>query len=205
MAAPASKTIGDINGKWVMNKTLSDSPEPALALQGVGWLIRKAIGAATVTLHVKQYTDDASVPHIDVDQIASGGIKGTSENRTLDFQAREHSDWLFGRVTGQSKFVTAEELQALVAPDGEPRTQGWIDDDFVAQDWIEADGEKTGPAGETHVYNLVKSVDKGWTVVQVWGFQMIGGERRYTRNIVCAKGDKFEKFKLIFDWVSAEW
>ncbi|RYC54577.1 hypothetical protein CHU98_g11632, partial [Xylaria longipes] len=72
MAAPATKTIGDLSGKWVLNKTLSDPTDPALALQGVGWLLRKAIGAATIHISVTQYVDDGGVTHIDIDQSASG-------------------------------------------------------------------------------------------------------------------------------------
>jgi hypothetical protein len=40
--------------------------------------MRKAIGLATVTLHTKQYEEDG-VTHIDIDQTATGGIKGTTE------------------------------------------------------------------------------------------------------------------------------
>ncbi|KAI3323456.1 hypothetical protein HD806DRAFT_87908 [Xylariaceae sp. AK1471] len=197
MAAPASKTVGNLNGKWVLNKTLSDPTDPALSLQGVGWLIRKAIGAATVTVAVKQYVDDSGTTHIDAEQTASG-LKGTSELRTLDWQPREHSDWLFGRVEGRSKFITAEELTAFLQ---EALSQKWAVDDFLAQDWIEDENEKKGPKGEPYVLNHVKA-DRGWFATQVWGFQMIGDERRYVRNVVVAKEDKFENFKMIYDFVS---
>lgn len=40
---------------------------------------------ATITLAVKQYRDDDGVEHIDIEQTATGGIKGTTENRTLDW------------------------------------------------------------------------------------------------------------------------
>jgi hypothetical protein len=150
-----------------------------------------------VTVTVTQYVDDAGSTHIDGKQLASG-LKGTTELRTLDWQPREHSDWLFGRVEGKSKFVTVEELAAFVQ---EALAQKWAVDDFLAQDWIEDESEKKGPNGETHVLNHVKA-DNGWFATQVWGFQMIGDERRYVRNVVVAKGDKFENFKMIYDFVS---
>lgn len=56
-----------------------------LTLQGVGWFTRKAIQLATVTLDINQYRDDNGVEHIDIEQTATGGIKGTTENRTLDW------------------------------------------------------------------------------------------------------------------------
>lgn len=172
--------------------------------------MRKAIGAATVTLQVKQYqgaptapsTSAEPVTRIDIQQIATAGVKGTTENRCLDYVFREHSDWLFGHVQGRSRWIGAEELAALVASaDGEARRERWVEDDFVARDWLEGDEEKGGPNGETHVLNHVQSLDAGWTALQVWGFQSVGGERRYVRNIVIAKGDKFVNFKMVYDWV----
>ncbi|KAI1082996.1 hypothetical protein F5B20DRAFT_578071 [Whalleya microplaca] len=207
MAAPATKTIKDLSGKWVLNKTLSDSIDPALALQGVGWLTRKAIGAATVTLHVKQYqgaplppsTSPEPVTRIDIEQVVTAGMKGNAELRCLDFEFRDHKDWLFGHVRGQSKWVGADELAALVA---DARSKGWVEGDFVGEGWLEAEEEKGGPAGETHVYNHVESLDAGWTAIQVWGFQTVGGERRHVRNVVVAKDGKYASIKLIYDWLS---
>ncbi|KAI1112046.1 hypothetical protein F5Y14DRAFT_285961 [Nemania sp. NC0429] len=197
MAAPPSKTTSNLNGQWVLNKTLSDPTDPALALQGVGWLIRKGIGAARITITAKQYVDDgeAGTTHIDIGQSASG-LSSTQENRTLDWSARPHKDWLFGAVEGRSKFVTRAELAALVgADDGEARREGWVDSDYLARDWEEEEGE-----GKYIFSNVV--AEAGWFATQVWGFQVIGGERRYVRNVVVAKGEKFENFKMVYDFVS---
>ncbi|KAI2626314.1 hypothetical protein GGS21DRAFT_268074 [Xylaria nigripes] len=194
MAAPASKTVHNLSGKWTLNKALSDSTDPPLALQGIGWILRKGIAAASVLLTVKQYTDDAGTSHIDIDQVASG-LKGTSELRVLDWTEREHKDWIFGRVDGKSRFITLSELTALVAPDGQARKEKWCDSDYLVRDWI-SDAE-----GNTEFVISFVRADAGWTTLQVWGFQMVGGERRYTRNIAVAKGDKFENFRLVFDSV----
>ncbi|KAI1428136.1 hypothetical protein F5Y12DRAFT_733794 [Xylaria sp. FL1777] len=205
MAAPASKTIRDLNGKWVLNKTLSDPTDPALALQGVGWLLRKAIGAATVTIVVKEYTEaDASgtpTLHIDIEQTASG-LSGTKEQRALDWVSREHKDFVFGRVDGRSRMVSGAELAALVAaPDGEARRARWVDSDFLALDWLSEGGEEgEGGSGEVVLNHVV--ADGGWFATQAWGFQEIGGERRHVRNVVVAKGEKFESFKMIYDFIS---
>jgi hypothetical protein len=147
-----------------------------------------------VTLHIKQYEGPPSPPadpsgapvtHIDIDQTATGGIKGSTELRCLDYVSREHSDWLFGTVRGRSKWVTLAE----------------ITDPFLAKGWLEGDEEKAGPNAETHVYNYVESVDKGWTGTQVWGFQMVNGERRYCRTIVVAKGENRVELFLVYDYV----
>lgn len=196
MAAPANKTLKDLNGKWFMNKTLSDNPDEGLALQGIGWLTRKAIGMATVTLHVKMYTGPPKPPatstdpvvHIDIDQTATAGLKGTSEKRCIDSVVREHSDWIFGSVNGHTKWATPAEIET----------------DHLRSNWLEGDAEKAGPEGQTHIVNIAESNDSNWVVTQVWGFQEINGERRYARNLVINKGkDKFE-FRLVYDWLGEE-
>lgn len=144
------------------NKSLSDSPDAGLALQGIGWLTRKAIGLATVTLHIKEYEDDAKVTHCDISQTATGGVKGTTENRTFDNEWRDHSDWLFGKVKGRTQWISSPS-----------------DDAFLNSNWEEGSKE--------WVYGYVESYDNGWTAAQTWGFQIVNGERRYARNIVIAK------------------
>ncbi|KAK7970029.1 hypothetical protein PG996_001532 [Apiospora saccharicola] len=206
MAAPASKTIGDLNGTWVMNKNLSDPTEPGLALQGIGYLTRKAIGFATVTLSVKQYSGAPLPPstaggecvHIDIEQTATGGIKGTSENRCTDAVKRTHSDWLFGTVDSHSYFDTAGDLKKAVLAHGVDAASA----DYLAANWLEGETEKTGPEGAAHLVSVADNQKDGWIAVQVWGFQTIGGERRYARNIVLRKGDKKVEMRLIYDFIS---
>lgn len=185
MAAPPEKTLRDLNGTWVMNKTLSDSADPALALQGVGWLTRKAIGLATVTLHTKEYVDEQGVTHIDIQQTATGGVKGTTEDRTLDDTFREHTDWLFGHVKGRTGWVGSREGLGGDGKDGF-LTDGWEDGQA---EWIESN---------------VESLDRGWKVIQVWGFRIVNGERRYARNTVLTKGAERVELRLVYDFISGQ-
>lgn len=147
----------------------------------MGWLTRKAIGLATVTLHVKEYVDDAGLTHVDIQQTATGGVKGTAENRTLDDTFREHSDWLFGNVKGRTGWVSSK---------------GGIDDEYLQKGWEAAQAE--------FVVGYVESLDSGWTATQVWGFQEVNGERRYARNIVVAKGKEKVEMRLVYDFYSEE-
>ncbi|CRK42021.1 hypothetical protein BN1723_018960, partial [Verticillium longisporum] len=147
------------------------------------------------TLHVKQYegapkppsTATDPVTHIDIDQTATGGVKGTKENRCLDLEFREHADWLFGSCRGQSDWRSPAE----------------IEDEFLKKGWLEGDAESTGPQGKSHVYSHVENVDNGWTATQIWGFQEIDGQRRYARNLVVAKDDKKVEFRLVYDYLVA--
>ncbi|KAK4248496.1 hypothetical protein C7999DRAFT_13606 [Corynascus novoguineensis] len=195
MAAPANKNIGDLNGKWIMNKTLSSNIEPGLALQGVGWVARKAVSMATLTLAVKQFVAPPSPPadpanpaatHIEIEQTGTGGIKASTEKRCLDDTFRDHTDWLFGHVKGKSKFLTADDIQ----------------DDYLKSGWLEGDDEKKGPNGETHVISYVESYDNGWTATQIWGFKIIDGVRRHVRNVLITKGGERVELQLVYDWLS---
>ncbi|AEO66117.1 uncharacterized protein THITE_2047971 [Thermothielavioides terrestris NRRL 8126] len=196
MAAPANKTIGDLNGKWVMNKSQSSNVEPGLALQGIGWVTRKAVTMTTLTLHVKQYVAPPSPPadpatspeatHIEIEQTGTGGFKGSTERRCLDGTWREHTDWLFGHVRGRTTWLAT-------AADAE--------DEFLAAGWLEGDEEKTGPAGEAHVRSYVESLDSDWTATQIWGFKLIEGVRKYCRNVVIAKGEERVELQLVYDFI----
>lgn len=163
------------------SKTLSDPTDAVLTLQGIGWLKRKAIGLATVTLSIKQYKDESGVDHIDIDQTATGGIKGTSEVRTLDWTDRSHDDHIFGSLVAKSRWLpnSGAEWDAL--------------DDFLKQDWLE---EKVGPNGECFVQNSAVNESVGWFATQIWGFALINGVRYYTRRVVISKKDLSETLKV---------
>ncbi|KAF1975217.1 hypothetical protein BU23DRAFT_503777 [Bimuria novae-zelandiae CBS 107.79] len=201
MAAPAHKNIKDLNGKWLMNKTHSDATDPVLALQGIGWLTRKAVGVASVTLHIKMYTktseDNPSageVINVDIDQFASGGIKGTAEYRALDWTYRPHSDWLFGELKGRSRFTTLDAVRKEAAEMGGVTEQ---DAEWLTEGWLEE--TRTGEVIESFVDNE----GKGWTGWQIWGFAEINGERWYVRRMAIRRKneDKAVRVKLCYEWV----
>ncbi|KAM3081111.1 hypothetical protein ACMFMF_003025 [Clarireedia jacksonii] len=184
MAAGPEVTLKDMSGDWVMNKTLSDDADPVLALQGIGWWTRKAISLATVTIHAKQYSDENGITHIDIEQTATGGIKGTTELRTLDWQQRSHEDHLFGKLIGQSRWLTLDD----------------VEDEYLKDGWEENDGENSGPNGERHVQSYVVNEEKGWSANQIWGFAIVDEKRYYTRRIVVKKGDTAIKVRFVYNW-----
>ncbi|KAF2468073.1 uncharacterized protein BDR25DRAFT_232582 [Lindgomyces ingoldianus] len=196
MAAPSEKTIRSLDGKWIINKTLSDSTDPVLALQGMGWLTRKAIGLATVTQHLKSYTEPpednptgAPITHIEIQQTASGGLKGTSEKRILDWQFRPHSDYLFGDLRGRSRWNTLTKLKEEYA--GKALEQ---DAEFLCEGWLEETVN-----GEV-VDSFVENEGKGWTAWQIWGFAEVDGVRMLTRRFVVRRGEEAKSCRLIYDW-----
>lgn len=108
-------------------------------------MTRKGITLATLTLHVTQYKDSDNVPHVDVDQTITGGIKGTSERRTSDWQGREHKDHIFGTVIGRSRFLRGSKRDdGKVRPDVDVQTP--VDDEKVRsflRGEVLADGSET--------------------------------------------------------------
>ncbi|KAK7059105.1 hypothetical protein VNI00_001730 [Paramarasmius palmivorus] len=184
MAVPTEFTILDITGKFVMNKTLSDPTDDILAAQGVGWMKRKAIGLATITLFIKHYKDDNGVEHIDINQTLTGGIPGTREERTLTWTERENEDHVFGSVIGKSR-----RLKDL----------GEIDDDFLKTGWT-PDSLEHGLV-QSYVESNTPKSGRTWIAVQLWGIEEINGERRYVRHVHFTGPDgKIIKARLVYDY-----
>ncbi|KIJ23590.1 hypothetical protein M422DRAFT_217487 [Sphaerobolus stellatus SS14] len=183
MAAPAEMNTADISATFIMNKTLSDSTDKVLELQGISWFKRKAISIATITLHVNHYKDDAGVEHIDIKQTLTGGIEGNVENRTIDGVQREYKDGLFGDVISKTRRVKVDELEH----------------EFLKTGWI----SETIEPGVIHSYVVSDEAKSGrqWTAEQAWGFETINGEKRYVRHLRFTSGSTLIEAKLIYDYV----
>ncbi|KAF6240176.1 hypothetical protein HO173_001786 [Letharia columbiana] len=179
MAAPPERTIQDLNGVWTMNKSLSDDYDRILQMQGVSWFLRKAISYATITLTINQYVDDTAekYTHIDIAQVATGGVGATQEKRLLDFTWREHQDRIFGKVKGKSRWIKLADID---------------EDDFLKTGYDDMEGE--------HVQALAESLDNGWTADQVWGFEQVDGKRHHVRHVIVRKGDDWKQARLVYDY-----
>ncbi|TCD62776.1 hypothetical protein EIP91_006420 [Steccherinum ochraceum] len=165
MAVPESMTTLDISGEFIMDKTLSDDSDEILRLQGVSWFTRRAISMATVYLTIKHDKTAEGVEHIVIDQVLTGGLGGSTEERTLDWQERETSQPLFGPVLGRSRRIKLEELE------DEYLKNGWLPDvteHGAIQAIAQSDTAKSG---------------RVWYSEQVFGFEEINGERRQTRHV----------------------
>ncbi|KAH7129220.1 hypothetical protein EDB81DRAFT_697352 [Dactylonectria macrodidyma] len=186
MAAPPTKTTQDLNGKWVVNKDLSDSPDPVLSLQGISYLTRKAICMSTITVELEQFTapppppSTSTDPAIHLNQTQSTSLTATKEERCLDNETRDHSDWIFGAVKGNSRYVSLDE----------------IEDEYLKKDWL-IEGE-----GKTLIFSYAVSQGNGWDATQVWGFQTVNGERRYCRRVLATKGKKRATVFFVYDYAS---
>lgn len=178
------------------NKSLSDDFDPVLVLQGIGWLTRKALGAATVYQRLSQSPatgeDGQPTTEIVIQQTATGGIKGSTEKRILDWHYRGHTDWLFGTLQGRSRYNTLEKILE------ESKGKGAVEEDakYVVEGWLKETEE-----GEV-VEGFVDNEGNKWTGWQIWGFAEINGERRLTRRFAIRKKDKDEvvRVRLVYDY-----
>ncbi|OQE15851.1 hypothetical protein PENFLA_c030G06832 [Penicillium flavigenum] len=211
MAAPADVTIQNLSGKWEMDSTHSNPTDPILTLQGMGWVMRKALSYATVTIYVKQYADseNPTLIHIDAQQVITGGIQGTKEERKLDWEAREHVDHIFGKLQGRSRHIAgAKSEDGAVRPVVEIQTKvGSPEEDAKVQKFLTGetliDGSKSegflAEEGEAvFLQSFVKNTETGWTAEQVWGFETVDGERRHTRRVVVTKDGKVASARLVY-------
>lgn len=110
-------------------------------MQGIGWLKRKAIALATITIFLKHYKDDTGVEHIDIEQTMTGGIPASNENRTLDWTPREVEDKTFGHVIGKSRRTNVDDL------DIDFLKKGWTSDTLthgLVQSYVESNTPKSG-------------------------------------------------------------
>lgn len=176
MAAPPHKTLQNLKGEWKLNKSLSDSIEPILAAQGTNSMLRKTIASASVTLAITQSNPE----EYSIKQSAtSAGIPGTTEQYVLDYEWRMNHDAFFGQVKGRSKWVDLSEAKEIMDPiPGE-----WEDDGGKV---ILAEGGKP---------------DESWSASRIWGFEQVGGDRRYTQRVkVSGKDGEEVRVKMVYDF-----
>ncbi|KAJ5779676.1 hypothetical protein N7457_007396 [Penicillium paradoxum] len=211
MAAPVDITLKNLSGTWVMDSTHSNPTDPVLSLQGMGWIMRKTLSLATVTIDVHEYKDaeDATLYHVDAQQTITGGIQGTKEERKLDWAEREHVDHIFGKLQGRSRHLSGAkgedgvvrpvlEVQTKVGkPEADAKVQKFLSGDILI-DGSKSEGFLAEEAEGEFLQSFVRNVESGWTAEQVWGFETVGGERRHTRRIVVAKGSKVEFTRLVY-------
>ncbi|KKK23622.1 hypothetical protein ARAM_005619 [Aspergillus rambellii] len=231
MTTPTDITLANYNGSWVMDRTLSDPTDPVLAMQGLSWFMRTTLAWVTVTLNTKQYASeeaaaaaaaagDNPVQHIDVENIVTGGIQGSTERRITDWKKRQHTDNIFGRVEGQTRLLRgvkgadgrvrpvvslctkldeakiARFLRGEVLADGSEEAEGFLVDDGVGGEYGEGEG--------LWLQSYVESLDSSWTAEQIWGFEMINGVRYHTRRVVIANKGDFVLARLVYSWVPPE-
>ncbi|THU93591.1 hypothetical protein K435DRAFT_669960, partial [Dendrothele bispora CBS 962.96] len=193
VAAPNKVTTLNLSGKYVMNKTLSNLPmDEILSLQGVSWIKRKAISAAgspTIVLnHIKDSNERIEI-NTSLPGVSSAQNKDKAETRKLDWVETKIETPLFGVDMIKFRRVSNNKEEWDKLDVDQSLKTGWTEDRLengVIQTEMRSDKASGG---------------KGWTNVQIWGFEIINGERRHTRHVqFTGPGGEFIKGKLVYDY-----
>ncbi|AEO63912.1 34ce6d64-c742-4309-abcd-1148363a702b [Thermothielavioides terrestris] len=194
MAAPSDVSMHNLTGSWTMSKSLSDSFDGALAMQGIPWIIRKLASLATLTMKAEHDVDESGARILVFTQgasIAIGGISEEREVRVLDWREEFHSSPIFGTTSHRSRMVN---LSAATGHDGKPL------DPFLTEPFLD-EGE---PGGENNLYELVVHQTNGWVMEQLWGFGMLNEQRWLMRTMAIRKGGEVVKARAVYEWNGRE-
>lgn len=155
------------------NKTISDSNDGVLKIQGVAWLKRKAIGAMGLTLPIRETVDPSTgTTTLSTDAVAGGAPPGPTEKRLVDGEPMNVNHPLFGKGVTRTRWVEVAGL----------------DDDYLAR------GREEGT--EELMQFVTENLDQGAVTMIVGGFEKVDGKRYYTRHIVVKKGSESVKVRM---------
>ncbi|KAK5172158.1 uncharacterized protein LTR77_003796 [Saxophila tyrrhenica] len=177
MAVPPEITIHNLTGSYTLNRTLSDSSQQVLKMQSIGFLVRQAVAYSTVTVTLQQYTNPTTgLRHLDQTQTSTGGIRNF-EDPIMDWKYTEKENWIWGKVKGRSRYAKLSE----------------VEDEWMREGWEDGNAEV--------VEGYVEGLKDGWSAWQVWGFAVVGGERKHVRKILARRPKwKEQRIRMVYDW-----
>jgi hypothetical protein len=203
MSLPAGVSMENPAGKYSLNRELSDDQDPIFEMvsiayssvlvetlvdtpplqqQGFGWLKRKAISKAPVSLQMSRTTDPATGTDILVTKNLVAGREMMNEERHLDSQTRDVEVADLGTLRVKSEWLTLADINS-------------VGDDFLRSGWV-ADGGKL-------IHIVTDSVSGGWRLEHVWGVQEVkAGDRRYVRKLFIKKAGDERRAKFVYDYVA---
>ncbi|KAL3471495.1 hypothetical protein BJX99DRAFT_237383 [Aspergillus californicus] len=195
MAVPAEMTIATLTGQFTPNKALSDDADSSLALQGVPWLIRKAISLASPRFIISHSTNENGTAVVNINVSGVGG-SGVTEKRILNWEPIPGKNPLYGTTQTRSRLYTS----TLV------KSQSHSEEDYA---FLSARTTKSGTpsawaedADEQHFQCVIANDEAGWTMEQVWGFEEIDGKRHHTRRSIVRKGTAVERGRLVYNYAA---
>ncbi|KAL2855608.1 hypothetical protein BJX68DRAFT_263965 [Aspergillus pseudodeflectus] len=211
MAATNGISIRNLNGNWVMDKARSTNVDAVFKLQGVGWVTRKAIAAATPSLKITQWSDADSVGSSSsaaewmlLEPALAGVLKPAPEKRSMTWTEAEYNDSLFGRVVIRSQYISGEKTSdGRVRPLVKFQTMNLgADAESVLGEPVIVSQDEAFPdtVEKAFIHDFVRSVDSGWTAEQIWAVELVGEEVILSRRAVVAKGSSTESARVIYTY-----
>ncbi|KAL4916757.1 hypothetical protein BDW62DRAFT_218577 [Aspergillus aurantiobrunneus] len=214
MEIPSDITMKTLKGSWTLDKSVTDDTDSILKLQGVGWLTRKGIGAATLTLHFTSTVEPTPsstdpVTHLTMRQTLTGGIPGSTEERIMDWTERERSNHIYGDVLTRSQLINgARDDSGAVRPDLVLQSKTTVD--AIAEEiktflrggvpylasGQDEDGDKEYP--DLYIHDFGWNEKSGWTAEQIWSIEVIDSQRYLTRRVAVVREDGYELARLVY-------
>lgn len=179
MEAPGQAKILDVSGRWLLNRSLSDSTEASFALQGIPWIVRKIINFASLELQYVQLPPPpgSTAARFGFKQTVSPGGFNTSNEYIFDGQKRVDTVPIFGEISARCRYIRGGELAEHVA------------------------GLSGADVDDMAILEVIQSEAMGWSASTVWVFEAVGGERRLVKHNTTTKGEQVEKARIVFDYL----
>ncbi|RDW65767.1 uncharacterized protein DSM5745_09506 [Aspergillus mulundensis] len=164
-----------------------------------------------------------TVIKVDVTPTGTGGMAASTETRKMDWAPFEKNDFLFGLCQERSEFVRgSKDDQGREYPSVDMQTEvgdlragrflrGEINEHGSETEWDVSrqvlGDEKKGEEGNESVWvhTFVRNLNggNGWTAEQIWGFEIIDGERCHTRRVVVAnKKGQYVLARLVYKYLA---
>lgn len=153
-----------------------------LKIQNVGFIQRKAIGAANLELTIKLHEGADGATHFDTGIKPSLGPASTEERVLRWDESADVKHPLFGNGKARAKWASPSDDEVAA-------------DEFLSKGW---------EAGTTELILMENTMDSGVVTKLVHGFEAVGGERHYVRHVV-SKNKKGEtaKVRLVYNYEGA--
>jgi hypothetical protein len=152
-------------------------------LQGVSWPVRKILSWAGVALHITQTTEAAQEPgkppvtKINAKQVISPGGFNSEDAYVLDWSVKHTTLPIFGAVSVQSRYTPLREIA-----------------EAHLREQLSADGATVA------IHEIAESKSGGWSTVGIWGFEIVGDERRFTRTNTTTGRNGKAVARLVYDY-----
>jgi len=184
MSAPPILTTKDLNGKYILNKRLSDSAEKIFKEQGVGWITRRRLSTAPIVTAWIRHSRGRGREYLEIDEMFHKRSSKTTERYALDGMPLEFND-----VCGRPAVSRGWRIRTTE-----------IKDQFLKRGWV------NDALSHSAIYTRVEGYINGdlkrrWIEEQTMGFQDLEGDRRFVRHIkfTTEKG-KVVAVRLVYDY-----
>ncbi|KAJ1327358.1 hypothetical protein MN608_06686 [Microdochium nivale] len=185
MASPQTVDIEHLDGRWFIDRHLSDDLEQILKAQSVPYLARKAMLLATITETIETKANEKGVLGI-VTTKGAAGLKVHSD--TFDGTGEQvmmgGSGYFGGEAAAVRSWWVDDLLSATHAGTGKPL------DPYLLEGWIN-DGRHFSTCGDK----------AAMSDVSLWGFCLIGGKRYRAVKYHIRNGDHEVRVRMVFAWV----